>query len=278
MKHPLVLWLGSSAPRRVETASVRGLGIRERMPAKMISRPGGTDDYLFMHFYDPVGISVAGGIEYVPPHSFIIWEPKAPHLFGDTQRRWNHSWIHCSGTAIVESLAASGIEPNHPIPLSGDAVVNRYLPAVYDEIRHHSEPDPVILGLLFATWLREVERDRDRTAGGSSIPANLLSVKRFIETRLAEPIRLEDLAAQAMISASRLSAQFKRYFHTSPIDYVLRMRLRRASYLLLDQNRTVSQVATEVGFSDAFYFSRQFKNHYGVSPIAYRRQVHSGIA
>ncbi len=273
MKHPLVLWLGSSAPRCVETVSVRGLGIRERMPAKMISRPGGTDDYLFMHFYDPIGVSVAGGMEYVPRHSFIIWEPKAPHLFGDTQRSWTHSWIHCSGSAIVESLAASGIEPNHPVSLSDDAVIKRYLPAIYQEIQNHSEPDPVILGSLFVMWLREVERGRDRTAGASSIPANLLSVKRFIESHLSQPIRLDDLAAQALISPSRLSAQFKRYFHASPIDYVLRLRLRRASHLVLDRNLTMSQVARQVGFSDPFYFSRQFKKHYGLNPTAYRRRA-----
>lgn len=256
--------------------AIRGLGIRERMPAKMISRPGGTDDYLFMHFHDPVQIHIAGTMEYVPPHTFIIWEPRAPHLFGNVQRPWTHSWIHCDGSSVVESFAASGIEPNRPVALSDDAVVKRYLPAIYQEIQRHSDPDPMILSFLFAIWLREVERARHQTEGALSIPANLLSVKRFIESHLSQPIRLDDLAAQALISSSRLSAQFKRHFNTSPIDYVLRLRLRRASHLLLDRNLTMSQVARQVGFSDPFYFSRQFKKHYGLNPTAYRRRAQRG--
>ncbi len=271
---PLVLWLRASGQRQTTTVEVRGLGMRETMPAVLVDRPDGTGDFLFMHFHDAVRLAVAGVMQDCAPHSFVVWEPGAPHLFGQTHRRWTHSWVHCSGNAVAESFAASGLEANQPVPLPDASLVSRYLPAIYQEIRNHSEPDPVVLDHLFGLWLREVDRARDRAGGSSPIPANLLAVRRFIESHLSQRIRLDDLAAQALMSVSRLSAQFKRYFHASPMDYVLRLRLRRASHLLLDRNLTMSQVARQVGFSDPYYFSRQFKIHYGLSPSLYRRDAH----
>ncbi len=242
------------------------------MPPTSVSRPNGSGDYLFMHFHDAVQMHVAGLMQDCAADTFVVWEPGAPQIFGNKRGRWTHSWIHCGGAAIAESLAASGIEPGQPVALRDGSLAQRYLPAICGEIQSQSIPDPFILDHLFSMWLREVDRAHRYAHRAGATPQNLLRVRRYIESHLSTHIMLDDLAAQANLSCSRLSALFKRYFRTSPIDYVLRLRLRRASYLLLDQNRTVSQVSSEVGFCDAFYFSRQFRSHYGMSPSAYRKQ------
>ncbi|MBW2690331.1 MAG: helix-turn-helix transcriptional regulator, partial [Deltaproteobacteria bacterium] len=79
------------------------------------------------------------------------------------------------------------------------------------------------------------------------------------------------LASFLGISASHLSASFKKNIGTPPMRYLLELRLTRAAYLLANVNMSVSQVAREAGFSDPLYFSRQFKKRFGLSPRHYRQ-------
>jgi iron complex transport system substrate-binding protein len=75
---------------------------------------------------------------------------------------------------------------------------------------------------------------------------------------------------------SHFSALFKAHFGTSPIDYLVRLRLRAAAYLLRDVNVSVSSAAASVGYDDLYYFSKLFKKKLGVSPRAYRKKLRGG--
>ena len=54
--------------------------------------------------------------------------------------------------------------------------------------------------------------------------------------------------------------------------YVIGQRLQQAAYLLRDRNLRITDVARQVGYEDLFYFSKLFKDRYGVSPREFRRR------
>ena len=59
---------------------------------------------------------------------------------------------------------------------------------------------------------------------------------------------------------------------TTPKDYIRTKRMARAAELLRSgEMTTVAEVAYKVGFSDALYFSRCFKQHFGVTPSKYQK-------
>jgi AraC-like DNA-binding protein len=64
---------------------------------------------------------------------------------------------------------------------------------------------------------------------------------------------------------------FKQCYKTSPTDYLIRLRLSKALELMAESDRTVSEIAYEVGFSDSNYFTRQFRRVYGQPPTAFRK-------
>lgn len=103
--------------------------------------------------------------------------------------------------------------------------------------------------------------------------ARLLPVLDYIYTHYAEPLDVEQLAAVAFLSPSRLYAAFKTQFGTSPMATVNRYRLTVASTLLKDDSLSIADVAARVGFDDPFYFSRAFKSLFRLSPRAYRKQL-----
>jgi AraC-like DNA-binding protein len=93
----------------------------------------------------------------------------------------------------------------------------------------------------------------------------------YLESRVAEPIALGELARVAHMSESSLLRAFKRATGRSPIDYHLRLRIGRACDLLRIGERSITEVAYEVGFTDSNYFSRQFRKVMGSTPRDYRK-------
>lgn len=92
-----------------------------------------------------------------------------------------------------------------------------------------------------------------------------------IEDDFARAWKVEDFAEMAHMSRSNFMRVFRTATGQTPIDYLLQRRLQKSTTLLTSSNLPVSQIAFEVGFNDSNYFTRQFKNTHGMSPLAYRR-------
>jgi AraC-like DNA-binding protein len=93
----------------------------------------------------------------------------------------------------------------------------------------------------------------------------------FIHKHYAEPVSRADLARHVSLSEDYLTACFRKELGITPIAYLNRYRVHQARQLLSDTDKTITQIALEVGFSDSGYFSRVFRREVGVSPEAYRR-------
>ena len=94
---------------------------------------------------------------------------------------------------------------------------------------------------------------------------------RFIESHFEQPLRIGDLAARAGTCARSLQRHFQRTFGASPVGYVNRLRVEKASELLLKTDMNITEVAGVVGIEDSNYFSRLFHQIAGTSPSGYRR-------
>jgi iron complex transport system substrate-binding protein len=70
-----------------------------------------------------------------------------------------------------------------------------------------------------------------------------------------------------------VSRLFKEFAGLSLKEYLKRARLEKARTLLMITDKTVTRVAEELGYSDIYLFSNQFKQHYGMSPSTYQRNL-----
>jgi transcriptional regulator GlxA family with amidase domain len=92
----------------------------------------------------------------------------------------------------------------------------------------------------------------------------------FLERSCDQPVNLDKLAAIAHMSQRSFLREFKKAMGTSPIDYLIQVRVNRAAEQLRHDEQTITQVAFDLGFEDSNYFSRQFRKVMGVSPREYR--------
>ena len=101
----------------------------------------------------------------------------------------------------------------------------------------------------------------------------LNEVINFIKQKIDQPITVVDICDQYSISRSTLQALFKRNLNTSPKYYINSMKLERSKILLKNSTYTVSQISEKLGYASIHYFSRKFKQEYGISPSEYSKSI-----
>jgi len=92
----------------------------------------------------------------------------------------------------------------------------------------------------------------------------------YIENHFKEQITLPDIARKANISTRHFTRIFSATYKTTPMNYIVKLRMQYACSLLKKSNLNISDIAFESGFNDSNYFTRQFKISYGITPRQYR--------
>ncbi|WP_206784569.1 helix-turn-helix domain-containing protein [Amycolatopsis sp. MtRt-6] len=97
----------------------------------------------------------------------------------------------------------------------------------------------------------------------------------WITARLDRPLTVEDLARQANMSSRHLGRHFRSATGTTPLQWLLNQRIRRAQELLENTDASVDAVAEAVGMGTATTLRRHFNRTVGVPPDTYRRTFRS---
>ena len=93
----------------------------------------------------------------------------------------------------------------------------------------------------------------------------------FIHENFAETISRQTIAQHIGLSEDHLTFCFRQELGTTPITYLQRYRINQAKRLLKESQQTITEIASNVGFSDSGYFSRIFHRETGMSPEVFRR-------
>jgi len=95
-------------------------------------------------------------------------------------------------------------------------------------------------------------------------------VLRWMQDNAAEDLTLEDVAAHAGMSTRTLNRRFREQTGTTPLQWLLRNRIRQAQFLLETTDHPVDRIAAQVGFGSPTAFRDRFKRIVGTSPHTYR--------
>lgn len=94
----------------------------------------------------------------------------------------------------------------------------------------------------------------------------------YIRDHLGDDLNRASLARRLSVSPSYFAGMFKRHTGYSPSEYVHRLRMDQARFLLRYTRIPIHEIAAEVGYADSFYFSRRFSQEHGMSPRDYRNR------
>ncbi len=95
----------------------------------------------------------------------------------------------------------------------------------------------------------------------------------YMNSHIAEKITVGDLAGRVNLSAGHFSKVFKVVTGETPIDFLGKLRLQKARSLLINGEKTITEIALCCGFHSSSYFSSCFLEKYSMTPSLYRQQV-----
>ena len=121
-----------------------------------------------------------------------------------------------------------------------------------------------------AAFRKEENLDLESLAYPSADKQFLQSIIDSIEQHLEESeFDLEQLAAEKNMSKSTLYRKIKSMTGMTPLDFIRNIKMKRACMMLFNRSHTISEVAYAVGFNSPKYFTRCFKDEFGVTPSEY---------
>lgn len=97
------------------------------------------------------------------------------------------------------------------------------------------------------------------------------NIMNYINHHFTEDISVDKIAAELYLNKNYIAHIFKEETGYSLIAYAILLRINRAKLMLAKTDKSITQIATECGYDDFTYFSRQFKKTTGLTPSAYRK-------
>jgi len=121
---------------------------------------------------------------------------------------------------------------------------------------------------------RSTRRYRYRPHGHLAASGNrrVETAVEMMERHIATPYSIAELAKKVGCSERELCRLFKKFGNTTPSETWRNIRMAHGQWLLLNSDRSITQIAYECGFADSAHFSRLFKALHKESPDAYRRR------
>jgi AraC family transcriptional regulator of arabinose operon len=242
-----------------------------------VRRPGGSGNWLLTYTLDGVGLYRGTGPElFARPGDVVLLGPDVSHDYSVPEGGfWEFLWAHFQprldwfgwwsplvgdeepGLSHLESAAARERAWRCFLRLRADALGTGELSR------------ELALNGLEEILLLAVREGAD----GRPLDPRVRRVLDLISSDLAADHDVPGLAREVAISPSRLSHLFKQETGEPLMGAVIRLRLNQAARLLEHTVDDIGAIAREVGFSSPYYFSRQFRRHYGMSPRQYRARA-----
>lgn len=154
-----------------------------------------------------------------------------------------------------------------------------YVESILDKLLfENSEPDALSPGfirtglvdlILFIIRCRKYEENIIKEIDVDN--RIIQEVATYIYQHHSEPLTLDSVADMFNLSRSYLSKKFKAATGFGFKEYIINVRIQNACSLLLNTNKSITDIAFECGFNDSNYFGDAFRKAKGISPHKYRK-------
>jgi AraC family transcriptional regulator, arabinose operon regulatory protein len=243
-------------------------------------RPKGTQDWLLKITIDGLGrFGFPNGEIIVKAGDMVLIRPGTLHDYGvePTLNYWDVIWTHFRPRpGWIEWMGWTEIAPGLMRLEVRDrkarrAIVQRMTNVVELMRTQRLFRDDLAMNALEEVLLLCAEQNPSNQK--PVLDARIEVTIEFVRKHMSEHLSRADLANASGLSISRLSRLFHEQVGMPPMEFLEIERLDRARQLLELTPSSINDIALEVGFENAFYFSRRFKFRTGFSPRDHRKRV-----
>ncbi len=199
---------------------------------------------------------------------FLICPGETTVYSADEEEPWEYCWIGFTGVEAERLLCKAGLSAEKPIFRCADGRPERCVQEIIDEWRLSSSSELARVGSLMKL-LAMISNDTDVIAPQNRAEYYVSTALSYIHENYSYDISVKMIADYIGIDRSYLFKLFRARTGMSVQSYVENYRLTMAARLMLSSGESIGEICCSCGFSSTSYFSRAFKEKFGVTPRKY---------
>jgi AraC-like DNA-binding protein len=194
------------------------------------------------------------------------------HIVSNPDKPLVKYFVDFAGTQTAQWIQRGGLAPGKV----SEVFPHNEVQPLFDELirsgqrgtKHTPELCRQLLGCL---GVKLLEARAPLKSSESPAFATYQTCRQLIQENHHRLRTLEQVAKEGHVDTAYLCRLFRRYDHQSPYLFLTHLKMNAAAEQLKRPNALVKNVASELGFSNPFHFSRVFKSIFGISPEAFRK-------
>ena len=251
---------------------------RFHMEKKTVWTPGKKTNHLLIYCHSGQGIIQFSSQQFLLGKDQFIIIPKNTRMSFFTNGETNvHYYIAGFNGLITKALIGDYLRVRDIIPSVNNLVANREM--LFDEIFRnlskgfHDENMNYInfcFGHLMATFVFAFKTSDDLEKESNPVIGQALE---FFEKNLDQKITLYQISREVGYSPTYFSTIFRNSTGYTPLNYFLHLKILKACDYLDQTNMKIKEIAFRLGYTDPYYFSKDFSKRMGLSPRLYRFRI-----
>lgn len=240
-------------------------------------RPNGRSDFQLLYVASGKVYYYFGEEEHIAPAGhMILYRPyeEQNYVYYGTDKTEVY-WIHFTGSDVEEILNSYDIPlQEHGFYVGNSIIYETLLKEIIRELQQENPQSEELVTMYFRQLLIFVLRNRanHHRALNHSMVQEVELARNYFHDHYQEAISIEDYAGSRHMSTCWFIRSFRKLTGSTPLQYILSIRMSNARTLLEHTQYNVTEVAALVGFEDPLHFSHLFKKHTGISPSEYRKR------
>lgn len=240
---------------------------RSNPDSDRIYRPQGSGDYLFLLLKTPMKVYQENGILLTGENACILYTPGQMQHYQAIQK-FRNSYLHF---VAQENLAEYFQLPQNQVfyPRNPEEIeeIIRKLQLEYITRGSHTEAmQSALICQLLVTAARGLGKEQRHNPEEEGLYRNFQALRMEMLRHYEKSWTTEQLCNRINLEKSQFYAYYRQFFHSTPHNDLLQVRLDKAKNLLTNEALPIQQVALSCGFRNMSHFSRYFKQQCGCSP------------
>ncbi len=204
---------------------------------------------------------------------FLICPNQITQYIADKETPWHYAWVGFQGARASSWLQQAGLTALNPVFSAAGNRVRYCFEEMVGTQNMKKGRELRQLGLLHLFLSELVESAPSSPAEKNSNTRKEAYVRQALDIfrmHYARPLRIASVAAQLGLDRSYFSEIFRVTIGQAPRDFLLCLRMEKATRFLENQSLTIGDVARSVGYEDPLLFSKLFRKTWGISPRQFR--------
>lgn len=213
---------------------------------------------------------VIGNTSYqLKPHDYIVFPPYTMHhSYSEQDVRFSRLVLYFQPELISADLKEFLNNDLTPHSIDDEHTHDLFYGQLCQLISEQDQPKLMtleVMNSLLQLILITIMRNQSQTHRALSEP-KMASVISFVHQNYFKDLCLDELSERFFISKSYLCREFKRFTSCSFVEYLNKIRVLHAQRLFVESDKSITEIAMEVGFGSLTHFERVFSKNNGIAP------------